>query len=200
MEMRLTKAKQHLVVHHHAEAHAGNPWCWCPSGSPVRGLREEPCRDCSSLLVQPPGKTWQEAGRDPKYRLNCSLALLLAAISAPEDTSYQTLSQAVSHSRIIFLANSPFLRLWSTGLGPIFCQSQSILSPTYLLHSSLHPFLCYFSSSPALLLMMYPISLYPFFLFLPLIQALSFLNSSLHPGAFPGLSLFLSGSLSHGCS
>lgn len=60
--------------------------------SPVRGLREEPCRDCSSVLVQPPGKTWQEAGRDPKHRLNCSLAFLLAAISASEDTSYQVLS------------------------------------------------------------------------------------------------------------
>lgn len=92
MEMRFTKAKQIIVFCHRIEAHAGNT-CHCYAfRSPVRGLREEPCRDCSSLLVQPPGKTWQEAGRDPKYRLNCSLAFLLAAISASEDTSYQALS------------------------------------------------------------------------------------------------------------
>lgn len=92
----------------------------------------------------------QEAGRDPKCRLNLPLAFFLAAISASEDTSCQTLSQVVSHSRIIFLANSPFLRLFSNGLASIFCQSQSsqfILSPTCLLHSSLLPFLGYFTCS-----------------------------------------------------
>lgn len=195
--MRFTEAKQILVFRHHVEAHAGNPWHWFHFRSPVRGLREEPYRDCSSHLVQLPGKTWQEAGRDPKYRLNCSLAFFLAAISASEDISYQTLSQAVSHSRIIFLANSPFLRHFSTGLAFIFCQFQSfqfILSPTYLLHSTPRPFLCYLGISPALPLTMHPISLYPFFLFLPLAQAPSFLNSSPHTDSVPGLSLFLSSS------
>lgn len=193
MERRFTKAKQILVSCHHVEAHAGNPLHWCPFRSPVGGLGEKPCRDCSSLLVQPPGKMRQEAVRDPKYRLNCSLAFLLAAISASEDTSCQFLSQAVSHCRIIFLAYSPFLRYFSTGLASIFCQVPVLpVYPQSHLSSTLIPtsfsWLC--EHFTAVVLMMHPISLNPFFLFLPFIQALSFLNPSLHTDVVPGYPCF----------